>query len=215
MNTVELVGASAPGVAVPAKGPARVAVGPLSLSMGTDQVNEGDEAISLSRFGPLDSTKEVLGQVATGVRELANARKLVQRAQQQLELVVKSFPPFPPGSTEREQYLNSVAGIRSIIEKLTIPPELGEQLKQALSQPALTNSDATTDLLPAGMDGLSRAESVLAEVQANMENQVFPSRANSGEESFVVDQSKRVGAELLRQGAAISRSPEAVLALIG
>lgn len=116
---------------------------------------------------------------------------------------------------EREQYLNSVAGIRSIIEKLTIPPEPGEQLKQALSQPALINSDASADLMPAGMDGLSRAESVLAEMQASMEHEVFPSRANSGEESFVVYQSKRVGAELLRQGAAISRSPEAVLALIG
>lgn len=95
MNTVEFVGASAPGVAVPAKVPARVAEGPLSQSMGTDQVNEGDEAISLGRFGPLNSTKEALGQVATGVRELAYARKLVERAQQQLELVVKSFPPFP------------------------------------------------------------------------------------------------------------------------
>lgn len=214
MNTVEIASGVSPAVATPVIPANTGGRGGAYQAIGVDPINEGSDPVSLGRFGALNSQKEVWSQVATEVRGLGQARQLIERAQQELDLVFKSFPPFPPGSVERERYLNSVAGIRSIIEKLTIPPEPVEKLKEALAQPALIDSEVADELLPAGIDGLSRAESVLASVQAQMAHDALPPSNLPEDESYVVGQSRLIGMELLRRGTPISRSPEAVRALI-
>lgn len=218
MKTIEEIGAIKQAGAMPTRMP-RANEGSDHVQVKSTRINGSDDFISLSGkslsqsgYAALNARKEAVNQRAAGVRELGQAQRLAETAKEQLDLVVKSFPPFPPGSMEREQYLNSVAGIRSIIEKLTIPPEPRERLADALGQEALINSQAGNDLLPAGLDGLNRAQAVLASVQVDFQQDLFPSQATSDDEA--VAQSRQVGAELLRQGRAISRSAEAVQALV-
>ena len=47
----------------------------------------------------------------------------IDQMSEQLEAIVKNYPPFPPGSEERVQRLRSYAALRQIIDRLTVPPE--------------------------------------------------------------------------------------------
>jgi hypothetical protein len=203
------VGRASPGDEV-----AQARIKAQTVESGRDAIPEREQEVLLREFGALNARKEAMGQVATEVRGVGEARDMLARAKTQLEQVVKSFPPFPPGSLEREQYLSSVAGIRSMIEQLTIPREPLNQLNEALGQRALINSEVSDELLNSGLEGLTRADSVLAAVQADMAKSAAPAKESEADEAYYVVQSKRVGAALAQQGVAISRSPEAVLALL-
>jgi hypothetical protein len=47
----------------------------------------------------------------------------VDRMSSELDAIVKNYPPFPPGSEERISRLRTYAGLRDMIDRLTIPPE--------------------------------------------------------------------------------------------
>jgi hypothetical protein len=71
--------------------------------------------------------KEQQNAQAAQIRRRAEAMSIVGNSlgkmRQALEGIVKQYPPYPPGSAQRERYLKSIAGIRKQIEALMVPPQ--------------------------------------------------------------------------------------------
>lgn len=177
-----------------------------------DLPDQGGEA--LSTFAALNAGKERINQLAGEVRGLGEAQSLVKRVQASLELVVKSFPPFPPGSLEREQFLNSVAGIRSIIEQLTFPPEQKQQIAEVMSLPAFTNSSASASDLTTGRQGLDKVNADLADAQIALKAEASFHGGNQQEDNYYVEQSQGVGLALMRQHASILKDSRQILGVL-
>jgi len=197
--------------------PIGVASGPKS-DYAPPQINapgQADQFINVQGvFGALSGDKDVANRVAGNIRGLGEARSLVSRVRESLELIVKSFPPFPPGSLERERFLNSVAGIRAMIERLTFPPEQGKRISETLSGEAFTSAVASDGALNLGVAALGRLDGELLQVQSGLSEQVhFDGRAQ-GDDSFYVAQSQGVGQALMEQAGGIVRTPGQLLGLM-
>lgn len=174
----------------------------------------GDPVLVQGRFAVLNARKEMINQAVNESQATGEARRLINQARQELEGIVKSFPPFPPNSVEREQYLNSVAGIRAVIQQLTFPPEVGRVLEGALSGDAFTDTGASVEQLQAGLTVLGDAEAALAATQSRLGDGLALVGGSGGNEAFYLAQSKQVGRELLRQNASISQNPQAMRGLL-
>jgi len=157
------------------------------------------------------SEKEEINQTAREARQVAEGRKLVDRARKELELVVKSFPPFPPGSAEREQYLRSVAGIRTIIDQLTIAPESRERLENILGQGPMINADLPAQTLAEGMTTLDQAGAILADIGAGLVKTINDKLPQMGSEGDFAGRSHDIGVALAGQQSGITREPPTVL----
>lgn len=193
-----------------ARGPKNDYVAPQINSPG-----QADQFINVPGvFGALSGDKDAANRVAGNIRGLGEARSLVSRVRESLELIVKSFPPFPPGSLERERFLNSVAGIRAMIEKLTFPPELGKRTSETLSDEAFTSAAASDAALNMGLARLDRLDGELLQAQSGLGEQVhFDGRAQ-GDDGFYVAQSQGVGKALMEQAGGIVRAPGQLLGLM-
>lgn len=51
----------------------------------------------------------------------------VEQMESEVEMFLKQYPPFPPGSEERVKYLNCFALLRKQIDQLAFPPDAGAQ----------------------------------------------------------------------------------------
>lgn len=82
-------------------------------------------------FKGLQGINDSLATVATSVKHadtaMATINEYVAQMKAQLETIVKMWPPYPPGSQERIEYLRQFAEIRRQIDALTIPPDPGAQ----------------------------------------------------------------------------------------
>jgi hypothetical protein len=72
------------------------------------QLNEGNNRIAL--------------QAKAADRKLSAVADAVDKMKGSLESVVKNFPPFPPGSSERQKLLMSYISIRKELAKMAVPP---------------------------------------------------------------------------------------------
>jgi hypothetical protein len=87
--------------------------------------------------------------LARGIRQAdASMEKInayVQQMKAQLERVVKFFPPFPPGDPQREEYLKDYAGMRKLINELTIPPD-NQDAARIMADPAVYPGAGTVEI---------------------------------------------------------------------
>jgi hypothetical protein len=109
-----------------------------------------------------DREHAVAATIRTIDQGLKAAGTTVDAMKRELEVIVKNFPPFPPGSEERVRRLRSYAALRTMIDRLTFPPEeqtrmAGEKGKKA--EPAATD-DWTFVVESKGMTKTVRAEDV-------------------------------------------------------
>lgn len=51
----------------------------------------------------------------------------VEQMESEVEMFLKQYPPYPPGSEDRINYLNRFAMLRKQIDQLTFPPDEGAQ----------------------------------------------------------------------------------------
>jgi len=51
----------------------------------------------------------------------------IQQMESEVEMFIKQYPPFPPGSDDRVKYLSRFAMLRKQIDQLTFPPDSGAQ----------------------------------------------------------------------------------------
>lgn len=150
-----------------------------------------------SLYGVLSTSKDAVNRVATEIRGLGEAKSLVARVRDSLELIVKSFPPFPPGGLEREQFLNSVAGIRAMIERLSFPPTQSEAISRTFSGDAFIDAEAPDQALSAGLDRVVTLEDSLGAAQGKLSGAIqLSSMNNQTEDTYFIEQSRRLGASL-------------------
>lgn len=90
-----------------------------------------------------------LQRINDSVNELAKIRKefetrfekvdsYLEQMKEQLERILKQFPPFPPGSEDRVKALRAFTFFRKMIDQLTLPPR-EEVLMESSKQLRLTS----------------------------------------------------------------------------
>lgn len=101
-------------------------------------------------YARLAAIKEDATALATSVREsaraLQQARELVGAMRERSLAIIKNYPPFPPGSDERRQYLEGIQTLRRQMEALIYPPSsphAGNALPVEYALPALDPVRAT------------------------------------------------------------------------
>jgi hypothetical protein len=90
-----------------------------------------------------------LQKINDNINELAKIQKAfgkrfekldryLEQMKEQLERIIKQFPPFPPGSEDRVKALRAFTFFRKMIDQLTLPPRnevLMESTKQSRLSP--------------------------------------------------------------------------------
>jgi hypothetical protein len=83
-----------------------------------------DEAfIALSKRQEVNSSfHKIAARINAADTAIKTVNEYVEKMKAELETIVKTYPPYPPGSTERVKILRSYSSVRKIIDQLTIPP---------------------------------------------------------------------------------------------
>lgn len=171
-------------------------------------------ASELGGFASLQNRKEVLNQVAKSIHNMDAGRSLVDRARFDLGAVAKSFPPFPKGSVEREQYLNSVPGIRALIEKLTFPPEHQALFADFLDQTAKVGTDASDETVMAAFEVAEKLSASLEDGLSRFAEETSRQTSSIGEELYAATQSQQVHDDLARNLSGITGKSSGALNMI-
>jgi flagellin-like hook-associated protein FlgL len=123
-----------------------------------DPVGWANARRSRSTFQSLQAVNDSLNMVAMSIRTADNAMesigKLIDQMKAQLEVIVKNYPPFPPGSEDRVKLLNSFNMLKRQIDQLTIPPN-NRGVWKILSDPA-SNPEAGDWNILTGPNGEQR-----------------------------------------------------------
>ncbi len=92
-------------------------------------------------FSALQSVNSSLNLVAENIkvadRAMASIGNLISSMKEDLQGIVKNFPPFPLGSPERAEYLQSFSALRKQIEQLTFPAQ-HDGASKIMADPAVT-----------------------------------------------------------------------------
>jgi hypothetical protein len=101
-------------------------------SLAAPQTERQEATLALATLdkgtGVLPRLLEDKSDAAASARNVRAARQALDQADALLgrmaDLVgaVKNYPPFPPGNEERQQYLNSIDGLRKQLQALVVPP---------------------------------------------------------------------------------------------
>lgn len=139
-------------------------------------------------FSTLANAKDDSARLAQSVRrteqEMQQAAGLVKEMSQDVETILKNYPPFPPGNEQRLSYLNSVAGLRRQLESMTIPPvQDGAQYvfyPQEVDLPELDPKTATDEELQLFSNELDKTREKIAEGLAELRTQadLLPRKIN-------------------------------------
>ena len=184
--------ATAPGAATelpPAMFPQTAATSP-SPAKGAHAAAVTNDAPSISWSTPLFhkiyEDKTALNSAADTVKHtnstLNAAGTIISKMRQQLDGIVKNYPPFPPGDTQRMKYLEGFMSLRKELEQLTFPSDNG---RLAATIPALpTNpADDTSDApIHEALSSLDSAAGMIAaqRQRLNVDYHVMLARAADG-----------------------------------
>ena len=103
----------------------------LSINQRLMSQKKGSQELTTSlkgRFGieKLETIHARFSSVARTIRgadeNIGKIENCIDRMKAELQRIVKSYPPFPPGSEERVKRLKSINAFRRLIDQLTIPP---------------------------------------------------------------------------------------------
>jgi hypothetical protein len=97
-----------------------------------------------------------LGHVARNIRVADVTMKMISdyidQMREQLEIVVKNYPPFPPGSEERVRMRRTFNSFRKQNDQLTIPPR-DDGARKIMADPSVV-PDAGDWVVSAGLNGV-------------------------------------------------------------
>ena len=65
----------------------------------------------------------VLKSIRIADQAMAEIGANIEQMESEVQMFVKQYPPYPPGSDERQQLLNRFAALRKQINRLTFPPD--------------------------------------------------------------------------------------------
>jgi len=183
-------------------------------------------------FAALASVKDDAAHVALSVRHagqaLERAEATVQSMREKVQqFLVKNFPPFPPGSEQRQDYLNSISALRRQLESMSIPPLEGRPepiiYPRELGLPGLdpeTASDEDVRGFGRALDEMAqRIHTGYAELQAIVGDltswlpQDLPLPPHGDEQAL--DASQAVATQLPRFGASLLVGSEGLVQFMG
>jgi hypothetical protein len=133
-----------------------------------------------STMGKLDSVTEERNVLAKSIRASDRALQAVSKTavqmREQLDTIVKNYPPFPQDSVQRKELLMSYVSLRKEIEKMTFPPPpapLYENNQKLWEKLDLSDSQKLEGIVPdlsvtAPDSQVQRAIGSLDELQANI-----------------------------------------------
>jgi len=105
-----------------------------------------------SDFVQLQSINDQQSRVASQIRgddqQLRQSDQLLGQMKRVLSDIIKYYPPYPAGETERVKFLRSFSAMRQQIEQLTIPPE--ETWKGGMPGDSLPQSETIQAENPSG-----------------------------------------------------------------
>jgi hypothetical protein len=119
--------------------------------------SEGSQGFTTSlkeRFDieKLETTHARFNSVARTIRvadeNMGKIENYIDRMKAELERIVKSYPPFPPGSEERVKRLKSINAFRRLIDQLTIPPPSEEYAVKIMSDHGFISKNDDTQKMP-------------------------------------------------------------------
>lgn len=123
-------------------------------SMSDDSVGRAGIAKSATEFNRLNAQADHARAVASSIRTMdqtmESVASTVNAMKAELEGIVKNYPPFPSDSQERARRLKHYAGLRTMIYRLTVPPNQRMQQRQKEID-ALLPDDYTTIIDSNGM----------------------------------------------------------------
>jgi flagellin-like hook-associated protein FlgL len=94
---------------------------------------------SHSAFNRLQAINSGLNMVAMNIRvadtTMGTIGDYLDNMESQLDMIIKNYPPFPPGSSERADFLKGFNGLRKQIDQLTLPREEGA--KKIMADPSV------------------------------------------------------------------------------
>lgn len=176
------------------------------------------ETVQTNRdYARLAALKEDANAVATNVREsarvLQQARELVDAMRVKSLAIIKNYPPFPPGSEERRQYLESIQALRRQMEALIYPPPQradGGALPVEYTLPTLDSLQATDSEVAAFHQGLETLAETLVQRLAALREMVaslpdwFPDAPPLPSGEAAVDLSVMAAAQLAPPGPSLA-----------
>ncbi len=197
-----------------------------SRAGATDALIPPRQAVFAAMVASKDEALRVAQSVRQTVRALEEVQATVRAMQAAVQAVVKQYPPFPPGSEQRLQYLNSISALRQQLEAMTIPPPANRIepvfYPRASDLPALdpnTAADADVGALGAALIGfeadIGAGLSGLRQQTGALANRLDPALpAPPAAEAQAVSLSRTLATQLPGQGALLVTGGDA-LARIG
>lgn len=122
------------------------------------------------------------------------AANLIGQMKSQLDAIVKNYPPYPIGDSNRAQYLKTFIGIRKEIERMTIPPDV--------VIPELSMSSKDTEIAAAA----HKLDIIIKKINGNPGENIAD--LNVGEISL------KAGYDLKGTSSGITTQPRALLQLL-
>lgn len=157
----------------------------------TDQVSLGT--------GNLPGVEVSIRPTAKGIGQtekvMKSSARLLSQMKSQLDAIIKNYPPYPVGDSNRAQYLKTFSGLRKEIERMTIPRDV------EVPELSLTSKD-----------------SEIAAAAHNLDIIIKNINGNSGEnitEGRAEEVSVKAGYDLKAASASMTTQPTAFLPLIG
>jgi archaellum component FlaC len=101
-----------------------------SIKTGQGENIDGIKAeISTFSANPLHNFNAEFNAVVKSIRiadkAMTDIEANVEQMESEVEMFLKQYPPYPPGSEDRVKYLSRFAMLRKQIDQLTIPPNAG------------------------------------------------------------------------------------------
>jgi hypothetical protein len=119
-----------------------------------DSVRRAGIAKSAVEFNRLSAQDDRTNAIAKNIRTMDQTMETVGTAiaamKRELEGIAKSYPPYASNDQERVRRLKSYAGLRAMIDRLTVPPNQTMQ-QRAAEIAALMRDDYTTIIDANGM----------------------------------------------------------------
>ena len=175
-GTVDFRNGQSPGLSLPASIQTHASLKPETTKYyGTQDANAIWQARH-PRFSAANLRKEEGLAVALSVREsertLERALQVSEAMRERALAIVKNYPPFPPGSEERRQYIESIQALRRQMEALVLPtearPTAGLPLPVEYRLPPIDAYTSTDEELAELMPALDQLDAQLTQARQSL-----------------------------------------------
>lgn len=103
--------------------------GAASDCMNTNAAGRARVTKGMVDFNRLSALGDRACDVAAGIRSMDQtvdmASSSLAALKQKLAVIIKDYPPYPAGCEERVEWLRSFAGLRAMIDRLSLAPQTG------------------------------------------------------------------------------------------